>query len=79
MPNSRFKIQDLSWQKSFPEKQQITILYYSVARARNQNRVLGPELAPARPRQGAALREVRIFAAEQGPTNQWYSAAAGRN
>jgi hypothetical protein len=27
MPNSRFKIQDLSLQRSLPEKQQITVLY----------------------------------------------------
>ena len=28
MENSRFKIQDPGFQKSLPEKQQITILYY---------------------------------------------------
>jgi len=29
MENSRFKIQDLTFQRILPEKQQITILYYT--------------------------------------------------
>jgi len=34
-------------------------------RSRNQTRVVGPGLAPARPPQGAALHEVKIFAARE--------------
>jgi hypothetical protein len=87
MENSRFEIQDPGFQKSLPEKQQITVLYYNAAIGHNQNellRVLFVSKAPTQRTQRVSVTSVfslfsaientekKTFAAQQVPAKKCY-------